>query len=82
MEWTRQDKMGLRGILDTLASKAGNYGKLARELGETHRATVNNWRTRGVPIDKVPAVIRLARQYGITVSAGQLNPHAKAMEKA
>lgn len=83
MKWTRQDKLGVRGTLDSLASKEGGYSGLATKLGEKNRATVFNWRGRGaVPIDKVPTVIQLARTHGITVTGGQLNPQVKAVETA
>lgn len=80
MRWTEADKKRVRAILDQITAD-GSQAELARSIGGESRSLVNNWRRRGkVPVEHIPAVIKAA-PVGMTITAGQLHPHARIIEQ-
>lgn len=58
--------------LDQLIEAVGGITSLARALEITHPA-ITHWRTKNaVPVDRVPALVRLALDHGVDLRAEDL----------
>lgn len=79
-KWSKASIQRCQSILSVASHGIGWQG-MADALKVPSRATVFSWFSRGrVPLEYCAAVVELAKANGLTCTAGELHPGAKALE--
>lgn len=79
-KWSKAQIQRCQSIL-TVAAGEGGWQGMADALKVGSRGTVHAWYSRGrVPLEYCPAVVAMAADNGLTCTAGELHPGAKALE--
>lgn len=80
-KWSKPQIQRCQTILTVASQGVGGWQAMADALKVPTRATVFSWYSRGrVPLEHCQKVVALAAEHGMTCTAGELHPGAKALE--
>ena len=56
-----------------ILSKLGGPSRIGRRLGVKPQA-VSGWKSRGIPMDRIPSLLRMAKENGLNIGPEALRP--------
>jgi DNA-binding transcriptional regulator YdaS (Cro superfamily) len=56
-----------------ILSKLGGPSRIGRRLGVKPQA-VSGWKSRGIPMDRIPSLLRMAKEKGLNIGPEALRP--------